>query len=165
MQFPFENMPSHARVWVYQASRNLNTTELIKAEDALAAFTEDWNSHGHGLSSSYKVFYNRFIVIAVDETAYGASGCSIDKSVNLMKELEQMMGLTLLDKMQIAYLQNDEIADIDFRNVKTAITDNILRTDTIIFNNLVNSMEELKNSWKQPAGDSWLARYFMTKTV
>ena len=165
MQFPFENMPSHARVWVYQANRNLNTAELEKAEEVLAGFTTDWNSHGHGLSSSYKVFYNRFVVLAVDEAAYGASGCSIDKSVNIIKELEQVIGVTLLDKMQIAYLKNDEIASLDFRNVKPAIADGTLLPDTVIFNNLVNSIEELQNSWKQAAGDSWLARYFQVKSV
>jgi hypothetical protein len=165
MQFPFENMPSEARVWVYQASRNLNITELAKTEEVLAAFTDEWNSHGHGLSSSFKVFYNRFLVLAVDETAYGASGCSIDKSVNLMKELEQTLGVSLLDKTQIAYLQNNEIASIDFRNVKTAIAEGNFNADTIIFNNLVDSIDKLNSSWKQAAGDSWLARHFQTKTV
>ena len=158
-------MPPHARVWVYQANRNLNAAELTKTEEVLAAFTTDWNSHGHGLSSSFKVAYNRFVILAVDEAAYGASGCSIDKSVNIMKELEQTLGIKLLDKMQIAYLQENEIASLDFRNVKPAIADGTLKPDTIIFNNLVNSIEELDKSWKQPAGDSWLARYFQMKTV
>jgi hypothetical protein len=165
MQFPFENMPSEARVWVYQASRNLNPTELTKTEEVLAAFTDEWNSHGHGLKSAFKVFYNRFLVLAVDEAAYGASGCSIDKSVNLMKELELTLGVSLLDKTQIAYLQNDEIASIDFRNVKTAIAEGNFNADTIIFNNLVDNIEKLNSSWKQAAGDSWLARHFQTKTV
>ncbi len=160
MQTPFEYMPGHSRVWVYQANRTLNAAELSLAEQALLVFTEDWNSHGHGLKSSYKTFFNKFLVVAVDETAYGASGCSIDKSVNLMKELEQQLNVKLLDKMQIAYLADGQIATLDLKEIKAAVADGTITPETIIFNNLVDSIEKLNSQWQQKAADSWLARYF-----
>lgn len=46
---------------------------------------------------------------------------------------------------------------LDFKRMakEKAVTEN-----TIVFNNLVNSIEEFNENWEVPAADSWHSRFF-----
>ncbi len=78
MYIPFEQMPDHARVWVYQSVKPLDAPTQAALTEALEQFTRGWDSHGIPLWASFRLLHGHFIVLAVDETAKDASGCSID---------------------------------------------------------------------------------------
>ena len=78
MHVPFEKQPKSARVWIYQADRALKYQESRFIEKNAKAFCEQWAAHGVALKSSFKILHNRFLILAVDEQANMASGCSID---------------------------------------------------------------------------------------
>lgn len=161
MYIPFSQLPDTAKVWVYQASRMFTSEEIAALESILQQFSKSWDSHGVGLKNSFAVLHNRFIIIAVDETMNGASGCSIDKSVNLMKDIETQLKINLLDKTQIAFIDAaGEISTFDFRETKAYIENQTIHSNTIIFNNLVNNIADFQNSWKTEIGNTWLSKYF-----
>lgn len=62
MYVPFESLPDHARVWVYQASRKLTDEEVEKVRSNQQAFCEQWEAHGLALYSSFKIEYSQFLV-------------------------------------------------------------------------------------------------------
>ena len=105
----FKNMPQDARLWVYQSNRILADAEVKAIEEEGLKFISDWAAHGASLKASFDVLHNLFVVIAVDEKQAMASGCSIDKSVHFVKELEQKLSLNLFDRMQVAYRSANEI--------------------------------------------------------
>jgi len=43
--------------------------------------TISWTAHNNQLKAKGEIRYNRFLILIVDESQAGASGCSIDKSV------------------------------------------------------------------------------------
>jgi len=156
-------LPDSAKVWVYQANRKLTVDEKQMAHQQLSTFVQSWQSHGQALKADFTILYDYFIILGVDESMHGASGCSIDSSVKVIKEIEQSLGLTLLDKSQIAYTLSKEevqIHTMDFRDVKRAILSSDIKKDTYIFNNQVTTFKELKASWLVEASQSWLGRFF-----
>src|ERR1700744_963219 len=99
----------NSRVWVYQANRKLNDDEVNDITKRLDDFTTMWTAHNHQLKAKGEIRYNRFIILIVDETQAGASGCSIDKSVRFIQDLEQQFGIHLLDRFNLAYRDGAEV--------------------------------------------------------
>src|SRR5690606_37545073 len=83
-----KHMPDHARLWVYKAPRDLGQAEQKLVREKGQAFTGSWAAHGQPLDACVDVLAGRFVVVAVDEEQAMASGCSIDRSVAFIKELE-----------------------------------------------------------------------------
>lgn len=159
MLFPFENMPNHSRVWVYQTDRKLSDKESEIIQTTLNEQISQWAAHGAPLAGACKIMYNRFIIIAADEQQNATSGCSIDASTNWLKSIGAELNINFFDR-SIAYLSDNEVHAIAIAQIKEAITNGLINADTIIFNNLVNTLIDFKNHWKVPALESWLKKYF-----
>jgi len=94
---PLGSLPDDARVWVFAAERALSTAEAEAVLGTVDAFLGVWAAHGHPLRSARELRESRFLIIAVDEAAAGASGCSIDALVREIRALEAQLGVTLVD--------------------------------------------------------------------
>src|SRR5690606_42108525 len=91
------------RVWIYQSNRFLKEDEIQRVEQILQEFVAQWTAHGDQLAGSFEIRYGLFILLFVDEQKAMVTGCSIDKSVHLLKKIEQVLGISLFDRLQIAY--------------------------------------------------------------
>ena len=156
----FEDLPEEAKIWIYQSNRKFSDDEMTEIESDLKTFIENWSAHGSGLEASYLLKYNRFIILAVNQEVQQATGCSIDSSVGFIQSLEQKYQVDLLDKMNVTFKNGEHIAHkslIDFKRMakEKAVTEN-----TIVFNNLVNTIEEFNENWEVPASESWHSRFF-----
>lgn len=150
-------LPGHSRVWIYQASRFLNAEEINHIQDKIDAFSESWHAHGAPLSAQIKVLHNLFIVIAVDEMVAKASGCSIDKSVRLIKELESELDIALTGRTTVAYFDaGNNIQLMHFNALKEKVQNGSINETLNMFNNMVSTLEDMKNNWVMPIKDSWL---------
>lgn len=164
MLIPFNKMPDHARVWVYQADRNLSDVEVQYIQQTLDAQINNWAAHGAALVGAATILHKRFVIVSVDENHNQVSGCSIDASTNWLKNLGAEMSLNFFDR-SIAYLQNDEIKTVEMLKIKALVAEGFLTPDTLIFNNLVPNMGEFNQVWNVSAGNSWMKRYFQVVTV
>jgi len=160
MYVAFDHLPPHARVWIYQASRPLAEDELMPLLPRLAAFAEEWTSHGRQLAASAQFLHRQFLVIGLDEIVAGASGCSIDASVRFVRELAQQLGVELLEKSQMAFLTDGQLLLLTRRELPAAVAAGRVTADTPYFNNTLITKGELTTNWPAPAGQTWLARYF-----
>src|SRR5690606_27655128 len=88
-------------------------------------------------------------------------GCSIDKSVYLLKEIEQETGLNLFDRLQVAYRKGDQIVVASRHEFEELVASGEITEDTIVFNNLVTSYPELETHWEVPVKESWHAKVFL----
>lgn len=150
------------RVWIYQANRVLDKNEEESVLNKLSIFTKQWKAHGKPLAASVEVRYGLFVVLTVDESVEMPSGCSIDKSVHLLKELERELNVDLFDRMQIAYRDGSDIrVRVVTRNqFEEKISKGEITADTIVFNNLVKNTNELEHDWEVPFHHSWHAKVF-----
>lgn len=160
MYIPFENLPEESRIWIYQSNRKFSDDEVTEIENDLKAFVEDWSAHGTSLEASFILQYNRFIILAVNQEVQQATGCSIDRSVEFIQALEQKYKVDLLDKMNVTYRQGEYITHKSLLDFKRMAKEKAVSSNTIVFNNLVNTIEEWKESWEVPAAESWHSRFF-----
>lgn len=156
----FDEMAESSRVWIYQSDTKLDAQLREVVESQGRDFCNHWEAHGNPLKSSVKVLYDQFIIITVDEAYNMATGCSIDKSVDLVRKLEQSLGISLFDRTKVAFLKNDEVFTKPMNSIKNEISAGVIDQNTVTFNNLVQNLGELKQKWQVPVGDSWLKRYF-----
>jgi len=160
MYVAFDQLPPEARIWIYQASRPLSAAEILSVMPTLARFADEWTSHGRSLLASAEFLHQHFLVIGLDEGVAGASGCSIDASVRFVAQLEQQLGLTLLDKSRLAFLQAGTVQTVKHTELKAAVAAGTVSPSTFYFDNTVATKAELDTSWPRPAAETWLARYF-----
>ncbi|MFM7896439.1 MAG: ABC transporter ATPase, partial [Flavobacterium sp.] len=104
--------------------------------------------------------YNRFIIIAVNQEVQAATGCSIDASVQFIQNLEQKYNVDLLDKMNVTFKVGDHVAFKPLIEFKKMAKEKAVSENTIVFNNLLNTLGELKEFWEVPASESWHNRFF-----
>ena len=140
MNNSFDQMPDDARLWVYQCNRKFISSELEAINSSLQEFLASWAAHGRALKPAYALYYDQIIVLAVDESSHGASGCSIDMSVAFMKSLEQTYGVSLLDRTQIGFMIDQEITLLNLSTIKEAVTSDKIKAKDIILNNAVSSV-------------------------
>lgn len=164
MLISFDHQSDHARVWVYQTARPLTDAEASFVQKTLEAQTAQWAAHGAPLTGSVQTLHNRFVVVAVDETQNGASGCSIDASTRWLKDLGAQLNLDFFDR-SAAYFDGDEVKTLALPELKTAVADGRLTPGTTVFNNLVPTLGDFRRGWQVPAGESWLKRYFKSQPV
>ncbi|HLW41757.1 MAG TPA: hypothetical protein VKY82_05260 [Flavobacterium sp.] len=160
MLIPFEEMPKSSRIWIYQSDRKLSDEETVEVERDVKEFVENWVAHSTPLKASYQIKYNRFIILAVDQEYHPASGCSVDSSVRIIQDLEKRFGIDLLDKMNVTFKTGDFIAHKSLLDFKKMAKEKAVTGKTIVFNNLVNTIEEFEDFWEVPAAESWHSRFF-----
>jgi hypothetical protein len=160
MYIPFEQLPEESRIWIYPANRKLSDEEIAEMEQLLLHFVNQWSAHGSALEASFKVVYQRFIVLAVNTSVQAPTGCSIDASVALIQQLEQQYQIDLLDKMNVTFRQGEFITHKTLLDFKRMVKEKSVGPNTIVFNNLVNTVEEWQSHWEVPAAESWHARFF-----
>lgn len=144
-----------SRVWVYQSDRELTSREVELIQQQLNEFTTQWKAHGHQLDAKAEVLYNFFIVLTVDEASAGVTGCSIDSSVRIIKDIEQQFGIDLFNRFNMAYRMDDRIVVTNKEDFETLISIKKITPATIVFNNMVQTLEEFENKWEVPFEKSW----------
>jgi hypothetical protein len=149
----------NARVWIYQSTRFLNTSETQALQQLAAEFVNDWAAHGRPLVAEASVQHGLFLVLAVDETAAGASGCSIDKSVAFVRAMQDRFDINLLDRMTFAYREATGSIALAPRNVFSQLYDlNIINDETQVFDPLVTTVGHFRTHFEKPLALSWHRR-------
>ena len=152
------NFHPSSRVWIYQSSRLFSMSEAFEIEEMLKKFADDWKSHGVPVKGAGYLFFGQFIVLIADERATGVSGCSTDSSVRLIKDIEQHFKVNMFGRTTLAFVVKEKIELLPMSQLQYASQNGFINAETLYFNNLVASKEELENKWIIPVKDSWLAR-------
>ena len=160
------NFHPDSKVWVYQCNRLFSLSEALEIEEMLHEFTAQWKSHGTPVKGAAYLFFGQFIILLADETATGVSGCSTDSSVRLIKDIEQRFAVNMFDRMSLAFVVKDKVQLLPLSQLQYAVDNGFIAADTLYFNNLVQTKEELENKWIVPVKDSWVAnKISLTKSV
>lgn len=154
-----DTMPAHARVWVYKSAKAFTPEQKAAILSRGAAFASSWAAHGAALDACVDVLHDHLVVIAVDEQQAMASGCSIDKSVHLVQALERELGILLTDRMVVLYVSGGAIVTCRVPEVEGLLKSGELKADTIVFDDLVPTVAELKQRLRVPLGATWMVRY------
>lgn len=161
MYLEFKEIAADARIWIYQSDRKFNQEELRWVKGHLKDFCEQWNTHGALMPSSYEIKFDQVIILSVDESNLGASGCSIDSSVKVLREIEQKYGVSLIDQGKVCFLASQDALEVSsVFGIKLIVQSGLINRDTLVLNPLVKKKGDLENNWLIPAKESWLMKYF-----
>jgi hypothetical protein len=153
-----EDFDAVSRVWIYQSSRLFTVSEALQIEEMINQFAQNWLSHGIPVKGAAHLFFGQFVILIADESATGVSGCSTDSSVRLIKEIEKIFGVNMFDRLALAFIDKDKVQILPMPQLKYAVEQGFITADTLFFNNVVLTKEELENNWIIPVKDSWLAK-------
>lgn len=157
----YTNLPNNSRVWVYQSDREFTQEEIEHISAKALLFIENWTRHGDDLKGSFTIKYNQFLVLGVDEGFNNVSGCSIDASVRFVQELEKELEVDLMNKMNISFKDGENINIVKLSDFQKYAKEQKITSETVVFNNMVNTKEDFETKWEVPASNSWHARFLV----
>ena len=160
MLFEFKDLADNSKVWIYQSNREFTANEVDEVRILIEKFVGNWKRHGDDLKASYQIKYSQFIILAVDESYNNISGCSIDASTNLFKEIEDKYNVELFNKLNTAFKDGDNINIVSLSEFQKYVSEQKINTKTTVFNNMVQTKKELETKWEVAAEESWHSRYF-----
>ncbi|MES2565922.1 MAG: ABC transporter ATPase [Bacteroidota bacterium] len=147
------------RIWIYTLSKELSQEQLTDFKGRCQNFVTGWTAHDVSLDASFELYQNRLLIFKVNEVKYNASGCSIDKQVRFVKELEQAFSVELLNRLLVAYESDGTIEVVKQSQIGDLLSSGKITENTLVFNNTITQSSELETNWKQPLNKTWLSKY------
>ena len=147
------------RIWIYTLSNELTSEQLVDFKNRCQNFVNGWKAHDVSLDANFELYQNRLLIFKVNEEKYNASGCSIDKQVRFVKELEQVFSVELLNRLLVAYENNNQVEVVKSSQIKDLLATNSINTNTLIFDNTITESNQLESHWKKPLHQTWLEKY------
>lgn len=155
----FQNLPDDSRVWIYGFDKKLKPDEVILVNNRLQQFVETWKVHGSSVAGGFELLEDQFILIATNDAV---SGCSIDSSVAVFKELKQLHGLDALNQNMIFFRnENKEVQTVTRNEFQQLVKDGAINQDSQVFNLMLNTYGQVKeNSFELAFSESWHSKVF-----
>ena len=163
MEEDYITYPDTAKVWVYQSNKKLDEDEVAYLNVQLDDFVSSWESHGSMLKATYKIVHNLFVVFFVDEEGDRMCGTAQDNSLKLMKNLEQELEVSFLDRMVQAYKKDGEVYSVKMNDFSTLLQDATINENTTVYNNMITTKIDFDNNWEVPLKESWHKQFLNLK--
>jgi hypothetical protein len=151
-------LSASTRVWVYQSHPPFAKADVPAVLAQLRAFAREWISHNQQLRAHADLLHERFIVLMVDESQAGASGCSIDSSVRFLKALQTQYGVDLFDRLVFSYLDGEQAVSVGREEFARRFVEGIIHDDTPVFDTLVSNKSDFDQGFIKPLRQSWHKR-------
>jgi hypothetical protein len=128
-------------------------------------FIQNWTAHQNQLKAEFAVLYDCFLIFMVDEGFNEISGCGIDKSVNLVKDIEKQTNLNLFNRLKIQLINNNEVTIFNKTEIISKIENGETNTSTKTFNNQITTKTDFDNNWIIPLEQAWFFPKIKTQLV
>lgn len=154
-----DTLPGDARVWCFGASDTLPDDTIDELRSSMSGFIERWTAHRAALRAGCDWLHDRFLIVAVDESQVGASGCSIDALTSEIRRLEGMAGVSLLDAAPVWYRGDEgEIRCVSRSEFRRLAGEGRVGPDTVVFDLTTDRLDAVRTgAWEVEAGRSWHA--------
>lgn len=137
----FEHLSSDSKVWIYTADRNFTEEDKVIVADAMKQFLPQWAAHGDSLFGDYAIEHDRFLILVVDESQVGASGCSIDTSVRFIKDLGAHLNIDFFNRLNMIIEKDGNLETVHISDLKNHL-------DSNVFNPMITRLSDLRSNWK-----------------
>jgi hypothetical protein len=80
-----------------------------------------------------------------------------------VKELEKSLEVDMMNKMNISFKDDDDdINIVKMSDFKEFTKSNKITSETIVFNNMISTIEELETKWEVSVNNSWHKRFLVS---
>ncbi len=158
----FNLLPDTSRFWIFTANQKLTQEQINILNAELSLFMQKWTAHKVDLNASFEIVENAILIIAVDESHAGASGCSIDAMTKEIKRITDDFEVDFLNRFSIVLKMEDNVLVSNTNHLKSLIETQQVNAETFVSNAMVASFGELKSNLFLPIKETWLSRYLVS---
>ncbi len=152
----FDALPDDARAWVFGAAAPVTGAAAQSLLSAVDAHLANWRAHGAPLSCAREWRDDRFLVIGVDEGATGATGCSIDGLFHVLRDLESLVGTTMVGGGTVYWRDAAGTVVSGARPVfREAAAAGVVAAESVVFDTTVTTIGAYRAGFSKAAADSW----------
>ena len=151
MLVDFNTTADQSRIWIYAAEHKLTNDQEKHILKSISDHLQNWEAHKVPLTAGITILENHFIVVALDDSEYGASGCSIDTLQKLIQNLEKELSISLLNRLNVFCKIDDNI-----KCISTTKLAEHANKETLFYDFTIQKKSELSN-WLKPIEDGWCA--------
>ncbi len=154
----FDELDNDAKVFLYPSSKKFYPELLHEITGKLNTFVQEWTAKNN-ITAGFTIKYQRFVIIAVN-TNTAITTRIIDELVSFIFTLQLAHEIELLDKLNVCFKQGEFVQYKDVKEFKKLIKNKSVNKNTLVFDNLINTKQQLTTDWELPAEDTWYARMF-----
>jgi hypothetical protein len=155
---PFETLPDSSRVWVFGSDKSLTEEGTNLLLTGVDAHLGDWKAHGAPLTVGREWRDGRFLIVAVDQSTEGASGCSIDGLFRVLLQLQGEVGANLVGGGRVFYRDNHGVVQSTSRDEVAALAQSgVITKDTVVFDTSLTDLGTWRAGFERRAKESWVA--------
>ena len=162
----FPELPPDARVWVFAAADRITGDPAAQLLDAVDEWLAEWKAHGEPLTCAREWRDDRFLVIGVDQSTAGASGCSIDALFRILQTLQRQLGTSLVGGGRVFY--RNRVGDVESAT-RAAFTGYAaageVDADTLVYDTSLTTAVDYRNRFTLRARDAWHRELLETQKV
>ena len=156
---PFANLPDDARCWVFAARSPLDEVDEPRLLSAVDGFLATWKAHGSALTSAREFRDEHFLVVAVDERATDASGCSIDGLFRVLQQVEEGIGTSMVGGGMVHFRgAGGLVLGCTRAQFEAMAAMGEIGPDTMVFDTTVTSVGDYRARFERAARESWHAQ-------
>jgi hypothetical protein len=155
---PFDSMPDDARLWVFGARAPLDEVDAPRLLMAVDRYLATWKAHGTPLTCARDFRDEYFLVVAVDERASGASGCSIDGLFHALQEVEEGIGTSMVGG-GLAFFRDGAgfVHGVTRAEFERMAARGDVDGETMVFDTTLTTAGDFRAGFERPARESWHA--------
>lgn len=154
----FESLPDASRVWVFGSDRKLTEEGTATLLKGIEEHLSHWKAHGEPLTVGSQLRDDRFLVVAVDQSTAGATGCSIDGLFRVLQGLETKVGASLVGGGKVFYRDNHaEVQSTTRDQINGLMQSGAITRDTVVFDTSLTDLGAFRSGFEKPAKESWIA--------
>ena len=152
------NMNPESRMWFYGLKEPMSPAQKSELSNIMGEFIGGWKAHGAQLAAAFRIVFDQFLIIAVDEGQQQATGCSIDKSVHLLQAFGDKHGVDFFNRMLVFVQSPDGFQSLSPSDLKLAIVNGTIHGASIVLNTQVSTLGSSGDGTME-LKDSWAAKY------
>lgn len=141
----------NSKIWVYFANRAFSDSEFQDIQKQFDDFSSQWKSHGAAMKNAMMLIDNQIAVISVDESLHAVSGCGIDASVQVIKEVEAKYNLSFFERNWVFYKENETLKKMQLSEFKIYCKSN---PNIQVVNPYYNNLNEIRTHFYMKIEDS-----------
>jgi hypothetical protein len=142
-----DQFPDNARIWIYTSNRAVSDKEQAELSAPISDFLGQWAAHGNPLMAAGAWLNPYQLVVALDESQAGASGCSIDSQTRFMRELGTRHNIDWFDRLSMVVERDGEIRLVSFFELSEY-------RDALLYDPLVQRLGDIRGNWPVPLTES-----------
>ena len=155
----FSAMPDDARVWVFGAALPVHGAQHELLLSIVDDYLAGWRAHGEPLVCARDWRDSRFLAVAVDEAATGASGCSIDGMFRVLANAESALGTSLVGGGTIFWRDaSGEVRADSRREFVAAVQRGDVTRETRAMDLTISTVGQWRTSFERPVAETWHAK-------